>query len=81
MAKYEIETKETKEETGQLITDNYRELNRTLHGGELAFGAHGERWAKVVRKLRKEHDCVSVLDYGCGKGGLGIALGNPDWFR
>ncbi len=63
-----------------LITEGYRELNRELHAGNLAFGVYGKRWATLVTKLREQFECETVLDYGCGQGGLGHALGNPDWF-
>lgn len=63
-----------------LITENYRALNKELHA-KGAYGAGGFRWADMVLGLRSETESTSVLDYGCGQGNLGKALGSPDWFR
>lgn len=49
-----------------LISEEYRELNRELHGRDIRFGRGGKQWVKWV--LPKLSDCKDVLDYGCGKG-------------
>lgn len=52
-----------------LITDNYREVNRTLHDNE-HYGRAGAGWYKSVLALMKVTKSNDVLDYGCGKGNL-----------
>jgi hypothetical protein len=41
------------------------------------FG-EGRRWAGTVRRLMQAFACDTVLDYGCGLGTLGEALGFPN---
>lgn len=57
-----------------VISETYRELNRQLHHSTAHYGAMSDKWAGLVRKLYTDHECKSVLDYGCGKGSLGKAL-------
>lgn len=66
----------------QTISDTYRELNRDLHAtrGDM-YGANSYRWADMVLSLRDEAQANTVLDYGCGKGKLKEALGDPGWMR
>lgn len=65
----------------ELISAEYRELNRKLHAENLAYGVGGGRHAQTVLKLaeqlQKEVKFVSVLDYGCGRGYLAKALPFP----
>lgn len=58
-----------------LISDNYRDLNRQLHGFSAEYGSYGARHLSEVKMLM--HICGSkdILDYGCGKRGLERALG------
>ena len=62
-----------------LISPEYLEQNKALHsrGG---YGAGSFRWSELVTNLRDELGATTVLDYGCGQGTLGYALGNPEWF-
>ena len=62
-----------------LISEEYRALNRTLHA-KGNYGVGGHRWAARVLALREKYACNTVLDYGCGRGTLGNALGRPEWF-
>lgn len=64
----------------QVITEDYRALNKALHA-KGSYGAGGFRWADMVLGLRTETASDTVLDYGCGQGNLGKALGNPEWFH
>jgi hypothetical protein len=41
------------------------------------WGASGYSWAPVVRSFAHELDAESILDYGCGRGTLRMAL--PGW--
>jgi hypothetical protein len=65
----------------ELISSEYRELNRKLHADNLAYGVGGGRHAETVLKLAniiaKKTKFVSVLDYGCGRGYLAKALPFP----
>ncbi|HEX5005858.1 MAG TPA: 6-hydroxymethylpterin diphosphokinase MptE-like protein, partial [Hyphomonadaceae bacterium] len=63
----------------QTITDEYAQLNRAMHEARDDYGVGGWRHAQKVLDLREELDCVTVLDWGCGKGALNQALGNPEW--
>lgn len=62
-----------------LISDEYRDLNSQMHR-EKKYGFGGSDWTDKVEQLRNELKLKTVLDYGCGQGTLGAALGNPDWF-
>lgn len=78
-------------EPDNLISDDYREINMRMHA-EKNYGAGGSNWVDKVEQLRDaieqsrvgtddEGKLIKVLDYGCGQGTLGAALGNPEWFR
>ena len=58
-----------------LITDEYRRQNEELHLRAGTFGVAGDRRAPLVRKMVALYDAKTVLDYGCGKGGLKRAMG------
>jgi 2-polyprenyl-3-methyl-5-hydroxy-6-metoxy-1,4-benzoquinol methylase len=60
----------------RLISAQYRRLNRELHAIH-SYGAQGGSRADAVRELAARLEAQSILDYGCGKGGLGRALGVP----
>jgi 2-polyprenyl-3-methyl-5-hydroxy-6-metoxy-1,4-benzoquinol methylase len=53
-----------------MISQEYREMNATLHAQKPTYGASGHRWAKEVQT----YGTTDVLDYGCGKGTLAAAL-------
>lgn len=57
-----------------LISQSYRALNSALHAGG-NYGRHGDKWADQVRDLVERYGAGTVLDYGCGQGSLGRALG------
>jgi hypothetical protein len=65
----------------QTITADYAELNRKLHDENEGYGSGSWRHAQKVMDLRNDTNSVTVLDYGCGKGALKVALGNPEWMR
>lgn len=51
----------------ELISDTYRDLNRSLHENP-KYGTNGHRYAGSVATLCENNNLSSVLDYGCGKG-------------
>ena len=57
-----------------LISPEYQKLNRQLHVKFPTYGMSGYRWANKVLRLAREYNCKEILDYGCGKGSLRIAL-------
>lgn len=59
-----------------LISEAYRQLNKTLHG-EGSYGRKGDKWAPRVEALIDRFQPNSVLDYGCGQGALGRGLSRP----
>jgi 2-polyprenyl-3-methyl-5-hydroxy-6-metoxy-1,4-benzoquinol methylase len=60
----------------RLITPEYVRLNQALHArGD--YGISGSRWAPTVSSLCAFAGSRDVLDYGCGQGTLGQALGFP----
>ncbi len=63
----------------QTISQGYVELNRKLHEENPNYGGHGDRYAKIVKKLVESKGIKSVLDYGCGKGALASVLDFPIW--
>ena len=65
----------------ETISPDYREQNRLLHETNGQYGIWGWKHAEDVASLRDEYDCQTVLDYGCGKGKLKFALGDPEWVR
>lgn len=56
-----------------MISEAYRDMNAQLHAEKATYGASGHRWAHIVH----DYGTHDVLDYGCGKGTLGQALGFP----
>lgn len=59
-----------------LISDYYRKQNRMLHRSNKVYGSKGWRNAEIVKDIVNTYGAHSVLDYGCGKGGLKSILGN-----
>lgn len=57
-----------------LISDEWRDLNASLHRGNDAFGGRGHKWSRRVADIADRFDCSSVLDYGCGKATLNVDL-------
>jgi hypothetical protein len=58
----------------ETISPEYAELNAQLHKSFERYGCNSARHLERIEKLMKEAGCHSVLDYGCGKGGLVKAL-------
>jgi uncharacterized Rossmann fold enzyme/SAM-dependent methyltransferase len=63
----------------ELISPEYRELNRRLHQDEPLFGTNAAKYAPVVLDLSKALKTTSILDYGAGKGLLASNLPFPIW--
>jgi uncharacterized Rossmann fold enzyme len=61
------------------ISQPYVELNKQLHEANWDYGGHGDKYAKIVLKLKESQKLKSILDYGCGKGSLAAALDFPIW--
>jgi hypothetical protein len=57
-----------------LISEGYRALNKELHERRPDYGASGAKWAGRVAEAAKWINAASILDYGCGKQSLGMAL-------
>lgn len=57
-----------------LISDAYLLEQQRLHATPRGYGAKGGKWHVSVRWLADQYGCASVLDYGCGQGGLATAL-------
>lgn len=58
----------------ELISSDYKELNKKLHEDNLAYGVGGDRHLKIVLNLCEKFKTKNVLDYGCGKGRLARAM-------
>ena len=56
-----------------LISPDYIEANRELHARS-KYGSTGSRWATQIYELARQNKARDILDYGCGKGSLMIAL-------
>ena len=62
-----------------IISPEYLELNKRLHVDNTDYGTSGGKRAATVRKLIEKVKPQSILDYGCGKGLLGLSLPFPIW--
>jgi len=60
--------------THDRISKRYLELQRELHARPKGYGAKGGKWAETVAALAAQVSAGSVLDYGCGSGGLARRL-------
>ncbi len=58
----------------QLITDNYKALNKQKHDTSKVFGACGHLNLDPVISLAKSLNTEDILDYGCGKSMLANSL-------
>lgn len=56
----------------QLISDEYRKLNKKLHETNAGYGAIGGEHVERILNLCKLYNTKDILDYGCGKGTLAI---------
>lgn len=66
-------------EKPELISDEYRDLNRKLHMSNPTYGMGGSKHKDTILKLSKQLNTTSILDYGCGKGMLAKELQFPIW--
>lgn len=57
-----------------LISDEYRKLNQEFHAENEAYGTKAHKYAKAVANIALASRVKSILDYGCGKGTLKVAL-------
>lgn len=62
--------------TIDLISPAYAEEQRRIHASG-PYGHRGYKWADCVREVASTYECWSILDYGCGQGGLKKALEEP----
>ena len=56
-----------------LISDEYRQLQRALHENP-SYGVASLHYAPMVAGMLESVDATELLDYGAGKGRLGVAL-------
>ncbi len=61
----------------KLITDWYVQEQKNLHR-DPRYGAGSGRYGYLVAGIANIEVCLSILDYGCGKGELGKALRGSD---
>ena len=57
-----------------LITEPYRQQIEQLHRENARWGTTGKDFAPVVKRLIGDFDPLNILDYGCGKQTLALAL-------
>ena len=57
------------------ISPEYLEQNRLKHQASECYGASGEKHAAKIQNMASRMGTEDILDYGCGKGTLGDALG------
>lgn len=60
----------------RVITDTYRKMNAHIHATDKKWGSGGLLYFDAVAAIVRDARAQSVLDYGCGKGGLVTALKN-----
>jgi len=56
-----------------LISEDYRQMQQKLHENPL-YGTASLEYAPLVAKIIESTQCGEMLDYGAGKGRLGVAL-------
>lgn len=57
-----------------LISPAYLATQVELHAAPRGYGGKGDKWATAVASEAWTRGCQSILDYGCGRGMLKIAL-------
>ena len=57
-----------------LLTDEYRALNASLHQANPNYGTSGYKWAEILVQCLEEAGAQNCLDYGCGKQTLSQSL-------
>lgn len=53
-----------------LISEEYKKMNKELHGRNVFYGSNGANTAIVIKKFAEELGTKDILDYGCGKSTL-----------
>jgi len=53
-----------------MISKEYQQLNKELHESNPGYGAGGGKWKDWVERIILLYQPDTILDYGCGKGGL-----------
>lgn len=57
-----------------LISADYCESQKIMHAHPRGYGGRGYTWAPTVIEVARRYDAMSILDYGCGAGTLGVAV-------
>lgn len=57
-----------------IISDEYRELQRSIHDSDANYGNSSVNFAPILAELMQQTGCTELLDYGAGKGRLGDTL-------
>lgn len=57
-----------------LFTADYAAEQRRLHETQAAYGSRGFYWAYLVAGIAQFEGCKTILDYGCGKGTIGVSF-------
>lgn len=58
------------------ISEKYLKKQQWLHGQPKGYGGRGDKWAHPIKNILRQHECQTMLDYGCGQGTLVAALQN-----
>jgi cyclopropane fatty-acyl-phospholipid synthase-like methyltransferase len=58
----------------QTISEEYRAINRKLHTDNPDYGVSGHKRAQALATIARKSGIREILDYGCGKGTLKVAL-------
>lgn len=56
----------------ELISDEYRLLNAEMHEKIPEYGVNGREYVDQIASLAERLGTKDILDYGCGKGTLGM---------
>lgn len=56
----------------ELISDEYRRLNAQMHETIPEYGVNGREYVDQIASLAERIGTQDILDYGCGKGTLGM---------
>lgn len=56
----------------ELITEGYRSLNAKMHETMPEYGVNGREYVDQIASLAERIHTKDILDYGCGKGTLGM---------
>jgi len=57
-----------------MISDEYRALQAKLHADNPNYGVASQHFAPLVAKIIEQYNVKELLDYGAGKGRLGLSL-------